>query len=403
MEALARALLKTGEAELLVVTFVAAEKDVQIVAEEIRHYHVGIPPKQFNQEFSFSPSATTRAKTRRILADFRPDVVHIHGTEFTYGLMYAEGDIQFPTVISLQGLLGAYSRPMADGLFCSEFLRSHTLKELLRNSGLYHMRRNMAIRGEQVERRIFSSSAWFVGRTRYDRACLRSVNPKANYSYGDEVMHPSFYSAKRDPQNVIPHRIFSPTGLHPRKGLHCLLKAVSLLKEEYPDILLRMPARRTNNSWRASGYGKYINRMIRTLDLEKNVAFLGPLASEEMAKELAAAEVFALASYEDNSPSSLTEAMLVGTPAIVSLAGGIPCRVRDGETALCFPAGDEIVLAECLRMIFEDPALAKRLATQAQIVARERNDPEKVAQTMLEIYRQAIETASREVKAGTGV
>jgi glycosyltransferase involved in cell wall biosynthesis len=143
-----------------------------------------------------------------------------------------------------------------------------------------------------------------------------------------------------------------------------------------------------------SGYVKYIRHLIESNGLQDHVKFLGPLISDGMAQELAFAEVFAFASYADNSPSSLTEAMLVGTPAVVSLAGGIPCRVRDGETALCFPPGDEFVMAECLRMFFQDPELAKRLASQAQIVARERNDPSKVAQTMLNIYRQAIETST---------
>ncbi len=45
----------------------------------------------------------------------------------------------------------------------------------------------------------------------------------------------------------------------------------------------------------------------------------------------------------------------MGTPVVAALVGGVPSMVRDGETALCFPTGDEIVMAECLRMLFAIP------------------------------------------------
>jgi glycosyltransferase involved in cell wall biosynthesis len=163
---------------------------------------------------------------------------------------------------------------------------------------------------------------------------------------------------------------------------------VSLLIKEYPDIMIRVPEKKCDNTWRASGYSKYIDRLIRKLNLTKNITFLGPLSAEEMAGELASAQVFAYASYGDNSPNSLAEAMLVGAPVVTSLAGGIPSMVQDGETALCFPSGDEIVMAECIRMFFEDPEMANRIGNQARIIARKRHDPERIAKTTLDIYRR---------------
>ncbi len=99
--------------------------------------------------------------------------------------------------------------------------------------------------------------------------------------------------------------------------------------------------------------------MIQCLKLTDNVTFLGNLSGEEMAREMAQAEIFAFATFADNSPSTIVEAMLVGTPMVVSLVGGIPSMVTDEETALCFPAGDEIVMAECIRRLFQDPKLAR--------------------------------------------
>lgn len=89
------------------------------------------------------------------------------------------------------------------------------------------------------------------------------------------------------------------------------------------------------------------------------------------------------------SPNSLAEAMLVGVPIVAHYAEGIPSMVRHQEKALCFPVGDEIVTAECIRGAFCDETLAARLASRSQNVARQRHDPKSVAHRMLEIYAMA--------------
>jgi glycosyltransferase involved in cell wall biosynthesis len=220
------------------------------------------------------------------------------------------------------------------------------------------------------------------------------VNPHAVYRYGDEVMASVFYSTVRDPAKVVPHSVFTAASTdNPRKGLHCLLKAIALIKEEFPQLTVRVLGTAIRQSWRAKGYHKYLDRLIRALALEDRIVPLGSLTSESIAAELASADVYAFPSFADNSPSSVTEAMLVGTPIAASFVGGVPSRLRDGETALLFPAGDEIVLAECLRRLLHDRELAQRLAANARAVALERNDPAKVAQQMIDIYRFAIDRA----------
>jgi glycosyltransferase involved in cell wall biosynthesis len=128
------------------------------------------------------------------------------------------------------------------------------------------------------------------------------------------------------------------------------------------------------------------------LGLEAHVVPLGELDAEAVVAQLTQAHVFAFPSFADNSPNSLAEAMLVGVPIVASFAGGIPSMVKDGETALCFPMGDEVMLAECMRMIFSDADLAASLGRKAREVARQRHDPKRIAQRMLEIYRAALAT-----------
>ncbi len=66
--------------------------------------------------------------------------------------------------------------------------------------------------------------------------------------------------------------------------------------------------------------------------------------------------------------------------------------IEDGVTALGFPAGDETVLAECIRELFEDAPRAEQLGSQARITALKRHDPALVARRMMDIYQTAINT-----------
>ena len=53
---------------------------------------------------------------------FRPDIVHIHGTEHFLGL--AALQLQLPSVATLQGIASVYERFVLDGFSCPEVVRS---------------------------------------------------------------------------------------------------------------------------------------------------------------------------------------------------------------------------------------------------------------------------------------
>ena len=386
LASLGDALQATNEVELVVVSFVVGRGDQSVSVGGIRHELIGIDRSRFNREFWFYPTEPIRRKCRELVNAFNPDVVHVHGTEASYGLLVVEGDIKRPTVVSLQGMLGALNRFESGGLSVWDRLRVLTLRDLFGNHGPIRGSMVDARRARHVERRILCSKSVFVGRTFYDRACLRAINPQAVYFHCDEVMRRPFYMQSRKPDQVVPRSVFATAGGHPRKGLHCLLKAVALLQNEFPNVTLRVPGMNPSESWLGSGYQRYLRRLMGELHLGDSVRFLGELDALAMAGELTRAEVFALPSFADNSPNGLAEAMLVGTPVVAAYVGGVPSMVRHQETALCFPVGDEMVLAECLRQVLRREPHVAQMAMNARVVATERHNPRSVAQRMLEIY-----------------
>lgn len=389
LSALGEAMVATGQVKLQVITPVIGKGGTVTDADGTTHALLDMEPRQFIQDVLHYPGAALRTRYLEAMAPFQPQIVHVNGTEYSHGLLAAEGDTTLPTVVSLQGFVGACQRYDCAGIPLWERVWNCGPKGILHPANVW---RGTSLGPQRVhnEEQILRSPAIFVGRTTFDRAYLHAVNPSARYCHCDEALRGEFFRQERDRNAVVPHCLFAPDSSSPRKGFHCLLKAVALLKQEFPDIVVRVPGSGPRDSWRSDWYERYLRKLMRRLDLEGRLVFLGELSADAMAAELARAHVVGYPSFVDNSPNALGEAMLVGAPIVTSYVGGIPSMVRDGENALCFPAGDEISMAGCIRTLFQDDALAQHLAENARRVARVRHDPQRIAPEMLTIYRRAL-------------
>ena len=146
---------------------------------------------------------------------------------------------------------------------------------------------------------------------------------------------------------------------------------------------------------KSTGYAKYLTDLIRKERIQKHFISLGVIDAKTVTNELINSHVFVLPSFIENSPNSLGEAMLLGTPSIASFVGGVPSMVDDGETALCFPSGDAVLLAEKIRCIFLDDDLAGQLSYRAKIIALKRLSRDTITSTMLDIYSKEIDIQNK--------
>ena len=133
-------------------------------------------------------------------------------------------------------------------------------------------------------------------------------------------------------------------------------------------------------------YGKYLKSQLEKLHLADSVTFMGQLNENEMCEEYLEANVFVLASYTENSPNSLGEAMLLGVPSVVSRVGGVPSMAEDGKEVLAFDAGDAKGLAENICRLFASTDLQDELRTAARKRAMLTHDAEANYKMLLWIY-----------------
>jgi glycosyltransferase involved in cell wall biosynthesis len=283
-------------------------------------------------------------------------------------------------VVSVQGIVSVCARYFLAGMTTGEVLRSITPRDIVRMDTLFHGRRAFHRRGV-IERECLTRTKHVIGRTSWDCAHVKAINPDASYHFCNETLRGTFYdSPKWSIAEARPHTVFVSQAAYPIKGLHQVLSAIALLRSEYPDVQLRIAGHdilrgRSLAGWlRRNGYGSHVAGMISRLALAPNVRFLGPLDESEMIAEYLRARVFVCPSSIENSPNSVGEAQILGVPTIAAYVGGIPDMIRDDTSGLLYRFEEVEMLAGHIRRIFSDDRLCDRLSAGAIRAAEQRHD-----------------------------
>lgn len=96
------------------------------------------------------------------------------------------------------------------------------------------------------------------------------------------------------------------------------------------------------------------------------------------------------------------EALRLGCPLVVADTGGLREIVRDGETGLCFRAGDSEALAVQIERLLADPQLAARLGQAGRVDIGRRYSPAAIADSTLDLYASVVERWSSKSRAPGG-
>ena len=122
----------------------------------------------------------------------------------------------------------------------------------------------------------------------------------------------------------------------------------------------------------------------RAASLRLTVRFTGQRA--DVPALLAAADVFVLPSGWEGQPLILQEALRAGVPIVATRVGGIP-ELAGEDAAILVSPGDAQELADAVRAVLGDAALAARLRKAAAGRARDLPDEDAAAAAALAEYR----------------
>lgn len=162
------------------------------------------------------------------------------------------------------------------------------------------------------------------------------------------------------------------------KGVDLLIKAFFSIKDEFPDINLKI-----------GGHTDNIDEFKALTQNNPRIELLYPgIPHEEAMGIFARCSLFVLPSRTEAMGKVLLEAMACQKPVIGANVDGIPTIVKDGYNGLLFEKGDSEDLASKLRIILSDKAYADTLAKNGRSFVQNETSNERY----LELFSEMIES-----------
>lgn len=337
------------------------------------------------------------ARCREILDRFVPDLVQLEGTEFLHAkaMLLAAKEKGIPVIASMQGILNGQYQYQCGELELDDLMWSGSPTNIV-SGWMLHLRKTRWYKPRmKPEREIIGMADYILGRTTWDRAHSYALNPKAEYFAVNRNLRAPFYEKSWLPEKMERHSIYVGNGYRALKGLHFVVEALPLLIREYPDVKVYVAGDKPfqENDKRSifkKGYGAYLKKRIKDLGVGDHIEFTGPLQAPEVAEKLSRVNCYLLCSTIENSPNTLGEAMLVGTPCVAAYVGGVSDMATDGEEALFYRSNDPVLLAWAVKRIFDDESLALRLSENGKKKAAQTHDTAINAGRLVDAYRTIL-------------
>lgn len=327
-------------------------------------------------------------EVKKVIADFRPDVIHLFGLECPFATILGRTDV--PLVVHLQGLIMPYQNAFWPiGMNHATFAWPLTVREYVLRNGYRYAKKSMDVRSGQ-ERKLFRRMRFCMGRTRWDREVSQLMSPESTYFHVDEVLRPVFYDhagkwvQPRGGKFIITSTISQTI----YKGLDLVLKTAALLESETT----------VDFEWRVvgvEGSSSYVRFFEHYTHIHSpHIRFMGVMNAEELCQNLLESNVYVHPSYIDNSPNSVCEAQLLGVPVVATNVGGVASLMEDGRSGILVPANGPFELAYHLRELATHPAAADALSREGRKLAAARHDKEKILSDLLSTYRAVVEQST---------
>lgn len=144
--------------------------------------------------------------------------------------------------------------------------------------------------------------------------------------------------------------------LHPFKGLHVLVDALTHLPEA--ELVIAGPTLEVAGF---GDYAAYLRERARQRGIERRVHLVGPVPHAEVTRLMGAAAVVAVPSIHESLNRVCAEATAAGTPFVVTRTTGIAHLVQADGVGLIVDPDDDRALADALRQVLtgawrRDPA-----------------------------------------------
>lgn len=175
------------------------------------------------------------------------------------------------------------------------------------------------------------------------------------------------------------------------KGLDVALHAMALLRSRGLAI-----------EYHIAGDGDdraYLEGLVRGLELEQVVTFLGPVPPQRLVEAYDGCDLFLLCSREQPSPRGLgfegfgivfLEAAARGKAVVAGRSGGIPDAVADGQTGILVDPASPAAVADGIQRLLSDEGLRQRLGQAGRARVETTHNWDQAAAAVRRIHAEVL-------------
>ena len=332
---------------------------------------------------------------RRIVAKFKPDVVHVHNffPMLSPSIFHAVGTAT-ASVMTLHNyrLVCPAAIPMRDGRVCTDCIDRQSswpaiVHGCYRNSriatvplaAMVSLHRRLGTWKNQIDAFI-ALSDFQKNLMGHAGLPIQNIHVKPNFFPG--VLEVIPWQDRKG--NVV---FVGRLGVE--KGVDDLVEAWKLLGKDAPELII-------------VGDGPLRHQLQSRVDSFNlsNVTFTGHVDSRRAQQLIATSKLVVLPSKcFEGFPMVLCEAFAFGTPSIVSDIGPLPSLVGDGASGQIVEAGNVAQLAEAVKQLWGNQTCLEDMSRRARQCFMHSYSEEVNYESLMEIYQQAMDVNNRRAKA----
>ena len=184
--------------------------------------------------------------------------------------------------------------------------------------------------------------------------------------------------------------------IRPVKGQRILLKSFATLRKRFPDIVLLMLYRDTNET--EAEWQGLLQDLVES-NLQQSVYLYG--YREDVLEIMRHTDIGVVSSVDSEVICRVAvEFFSVGTPVVAFPTGALPEIIQDGVTGRIAKDKSAEALAEILEWMLESPERISEFGKNARQQSLERFDPNKLLEQTLSVYEQSWQHLQSQLVTG---
>lgn len=323
-----------------------------------------------------------------VISDINPDIIHVFGSEW-YGielLKYGYKNI----LVHIQGFasywnLKYYPEKLRDRYSQLKLFTRSVRKPKALIWGISYLHQNKALYiAAKREDKWLSQSYYCAGRTAFDKAYLKKINPEIEYFRINEILREPFYNSEKwnynPKENLL--RISSVISDRVYKGYDLILDIAEQLDKQIT----------FNIEWRIIGVtpsSECVNLFKKQTKMSKvKIMLEGILDEEKIIDTLLSSDIYLHPSHVENSSNSICEAQILGVPVIANNNGGTASLIESGETGILF--SDITAVANTISELKSNESLLLKLSQKGREAAMLRHNTDQIIEDTIAAYKSIL-------------